>query len=294
MFFGSPRFRDLIPEFLAHQGLYSDDRRTTASNLRILARTLGDLPLRSIHLAQIEDFVAARIGAGVGRSTLNRQRATLSRFFSWAIGRGLHPGPNPVHELRKFRESPGRTRYLTTEEAGKLHMAAAHHLKPILVAALCTGGRLGELLALRWRDVDLEAGLVTFRKETTKSRKERWVPVSQDLAECLRSLRRGIPEDRIFSFRGEGLKSVRTAFARARKKAGLQDVHFHDLRHTFASWYMQNGGDLYRLQKYLGHASIAMTQRYAHTSESFLRDGVQYIGPPKSKSPRRGSGETEV
>jgi integrase len=293
MLFGGPRFRDLVPAFLAHQAMYSDDRRTTASNLRIIERHIGDLQVTSIKLSHLQEFVAARLKAGIGRATVNRQRATLSRFFTWAIEQGHHPGPNPVAKLPKFRESQGRTRYLSSEEATRLHFAAAHHLKPIIMAALYTGGRLSELLSLRWKDVDLQRGVVVFRKETTKSRRERLVPLARDLRLTLASMKVTSPEDPIFGYRGQGVKSIRTAFELAREKAGLPDLHFHDLRHTYASWYVQNGGDVNRLQKYLGHSNMNLTQRYAHISEEFLRDGVQYFGPPKSRSPMRGAGDQD-
>lgn len=297
MFFGGPRFRELIPEFISHHDMYSDDRRTTASNLRILSRHLGELRLKEIDLKSIESFMAARVQEGIGRSTLNRQRATLSKFFSWAIARGHHPGPNPVRLVVKFKESPGRERYLTEVEAQRLVIAAAEHVKPVILAALHTGGRLGELLQLRWADIRWDVpphGLVTFRKETTKSKRARSVPLSKDLAKLFRGMKRRQPDDRIFGFRGEGLRSIRTAFESARRKAGLEELHFHDLRHTFASWFVQNEGDVYRLQNYLGHSSIKMTQRYAHLSEAFLQEGVRHIGPPRPQSPTRQSEESEV
>ena len=79
------------------------------------------------------------------------------------------------------------------------------------------------------------------------------------------------------------MASVRTAFERARKRARLgEEVTYHTLRHTFASWYIINGGDLYRLQKYLGHSTISLTQRYAHLSLDYLKAGVEFIGAPRS------------
>jgi integrase len=150
------------------------------------------------------------------------------------------------------------------------------------MAAVYTGGRLRELLSLRWRDVDESAGIVVFRRETTKSGRERIVPLREELLGALRTLKRGGPEDRVFNYRGTGLTTIRTAFENARDKAGLPDVHFHDLRHTFASGYVQRGGDIYRLQRFLGHSTPRLTERYVHLSTQFLRDGGQYIGLPKA------------
>ncbi|MCZ6696139.1 MAG: site-specific integrase, partial [Acidobacteria bacterium] len=86
-----------------------------------------------------------------------------------------------------------------------------------------------------------------------------------------------------FTFNGQPMKRLTTAFDRARRRAGLgEDVTFHTLRHTFASWFMMNGGDLYRLQRYMGHSTITLTQRYAHLSPDYMREGVEHFGPPKT------------
>ncbi len=274
-------FEDLACEYLAYQAPRSRSLRSLASNLRILARYLGRSPLSEIGPAQIEAMIGQRLKEGMSRGTCNRQRAGLSGFFTWAISRGYHPGPNPVKGVKQFRESAGRTRYLSEEEAKRLILAAAVHLKKIIVAALHSGGRLSELLTLRWADVDLERHVIVFRRENTKSRRERVVPIDPELDATLRSLRPGPPADLVFEYNGRRMKSLRTAFEHAREKAGVPDVHFHDLRHTFASWYIQNGGDPYRLQKYLGHSTMAMTERYTHLSPAFVQDGVRFFGPPR-------------
>lgn len=269
-------------EFLAYAVIYTRDRRTVMSNVRILKRHLGDLSITAIGKKEIQAFIAARLGSGVGRPTINRNRSCLSAFFTWAIEAGYHPGPNPVRLVRKFRETRGRLRYLSTDEYDRLRLAAAHHLKKILVAAVHTGGRLSELLGLCWGDIDLEHGVLYFRRETTKNGKERQVPIHDDLAAVLRDLRPGRPSEPVFEYGGKALRSVRTSFESARLKAGLSDdVVFHTLRHTFASWYIENGGDPKRLQEYMGHSSLEQTLIYIHLSPLFRSQGVQFIGPPR-------------
>lgn len=278
----SRSLEEVAVEFLAHQRIYTEDPETTESNLRIIKRHLGARLLTDIGPREVESMIAARLQDGISKATINRQSATLSKLFRWSIDRGYHPGPNPMRQIKKFRESPGRVRYLTADEASRLILAAAHHLKPILVAGLHTGGRLNELLTLRWADIDFDRGIVSFRKETTKSRKERQVPLTPELAATLRRLRPGSSDQRVFEYNGRQLVSVRSAFKRACRKAELgRDVVFHTLRHSFASWFVMNGGDPYRLQKYLGHSTMTLTQRYSHLSAEFIREGVQFIGPPQ-------------
>jgi integrase len=274
-------FAAVAEDFLAHRRIYTDNPRTLRSQMRVLGVAFDALPLAQITPAAVERWMATRLDAGVSRATLNRNRAALSVLFEWAIRAGHHQGVNPVKGLRPFREGPGRTRYLTGDEAARLMLAAAAHLKPVLALALYTGGRLGEVLALRWADVDLQAGVVTYRKETTKARRTRSVPISGALRAVLTGLRRGRPDQPVCHWQEAPLRSVRTAFETARKKAGLgRDVTFHTCRHSFSAWAVQNGLDLYRLQTFLGHSDISLTQRYAHLSREYLEDGVRFIGPP--------------
>ncbi len=287
--FGGRRFGEAADEFLERELIYTESRRTISSNVRILKRHFESMRLAEIGKKEIEAFISGRIRQGVGKPTINRNRAALSKFFEWAITQGCYQGANPVRLVKKFRESSGRTRYLTSDEYSRLLLAAAPHLKRIIVVAVHSGGRLNEILRLRWGDIDLERGLLYFRRETTKGRKERQIPINDELAAMLRSLRPGPPTEPVFDYAGRPLKGVRTAFESARLKAGIPDVHFHDLRHTFASWFAQNGGDERRLQKYLGHSSSALTQRYTHLSPEYLTDGVRFIGPPKVRRSEDGS-----
>lgn len=278
-------FEEAAREFLVYHEVYSTDRKTMRLRLRVLVRHLGGMQLTQIGPAEIHRMFGERLAEGIERSTLNRLRAALSVLFNWAIERGLHPGPNPILKVRKFRESPGRTRYLTPAEADRLWLAAPAHLRGIISVALHTGGRLQEILGLSWGDLDLEARVVTFSKESAKGRKLRTVPMSPALHVILSGLRRGRPDQRVFTWRGQPLRSVRSGFEAAARKAGLQSVVFHTLRHTFSSWYVQNGGNIERLQVYLGHSTIELTQRYAHLSREVLEDGVRFIGPPRAKIP---------
>lgn len=90
------------------------------------------------------------------------------------------------------------------------------------------------------------------------------------------------PDGPVFTYNERPIKSVRRTFQRACKKAGLDDVVFQTTRHSFASWFMMNGGGLFRLQKYLGHSTSALTQRYAHLSRDHRQDGVRSFSAPKS------------
>ena len=129
-----------------------------------------------------------------------------------------------------------------------------------------TGLRRGELRGLNWADVDMTRGLIRLDGRRTKSGRRREIPMRDEVYEVL-SKRPGEREGRVLKTR-----SLRTAFERAVERAAIQDFHWHDLRHHFASWFVMRGGALQALKEVLGHADMKMTLRYAHLSPDHLRD----------------------
>ena len=138
-----------------------------------------------------------------------------------------------------------------------------------MVIALNTGLRLGELLGLNWIYADLSRGVI--RLEITKSGRRREVPLNGDSYQALVSLTPKA-EGRVFQTR-----FIKTAYNNAVAIAKLDDVNFHTLRHTFASWAVMRGVSLKELQELLGHSSLAMTMRYAHLAPEHLRAAVSRL-----------------
>jgi integrase len=283
-------FGAVVEEFLEKHASLCRDPLSYRHKTQVLLRAFKGMMLQEITTMAIEDFIAGRLGEGISRPTANRLRAVLSKIFNWAINRGYYGGANPVRNVRKFAESPGRVRFLSGEEAERLITAAPEHLRPVIIAALHTGGRRREVLSLKWEDIDIERGVLYFDQTNTKSGKQREVPIDRDLEAVLREMKNTPrlgpdPRGRVFTRHGRPLRDIRTAFEAARERASLgQDVTFHTMRHTFGSWFMINGGDLYRLQKYLGHSTITLTQRYAHLSPDYLKDGTRFFGAPAVKA----------
>jgi integrase len=148
--------------------------------------------------------------------------------------------------------------------------------------------RLGEILNLKWADVDWQRGQLAIRD--SKNGEGRVVPLDGTVLGLLKTRRgardtspRPACKDNTFPLQGVifgspsggRLTTVRRAFRTACRRSGLADLHFHDLRHTFASLFMQSGGNLYALQKLLGHRSIKMTERYSHLSPGHLKSEVE-------------------
>ncbi len=240
--------------------------------------------LASIGAEKIEGYKAAR-RAEVSDTTVNRELACLKTLLNKGVEWGKIE-KNPAARVKKLKEPPARERILTSEEARRLIAAAAPELRPVLVTALGTGMRRGEILALRWTDVDLVRGFITLG--TSKSGKGRKIPLSGTVAAALGAVpHRGEfvfwnPETRTH------VKDVKKGFAAAcanakkdpgdEKDKGIVGLRFHDLRHTAASKMVEAGVDLVTVSKILGHSSIQMTMRYAHPTPEALRAAVNSLG----------------
>ena len=230
-------------------------------------RAFGDKFLDEISPLTIEQLRAGRLGDVVA-STSNRQHQVLKNLLSKAIEWGKFFGDNPARKVKLLREDNKRLRFLSTDEIHRLLSAADPRLKPIVIAALHTGMRRGELKGLAWKNVDLGIGIVYVLN--TKSGKPRELPMDSTLRELLRTL----PKT------GEKVldcSNLRKLYEQAVKDAKLEDVNFHTLRHTFASHLAMAGVDIKTIQELLGHQTFEMTLRYAHLSPHHKRVAIEIL-----------------
>lgn len=241
-----------------------------------LKKYFGDVPLINIQPQTIEGYKASRLGF-VKEATINRELTVLKSIFSKAVLWGL-AHRNPVKEVRLFKEERIPIRILGPVERRRLFEAAPEFLGPILIMALKTGMRQGEILDLKWKHVDLDHDTISVTH--TKGKKLREVPIHPELKEMLAELPRR--SEYVFCdelgrrFSRHGL--VRVAFERAKEEAGLPDLTFHALRHNFASELIAKGADVRTVQEYMGHSSLRMLQRYAHVNRGIWRSTIQLLG----------------
>src|SRR4030042_3734162 len=191
---------------------------------------------------------------------------------------------NPFNKGSRLmlKENNHRLRFLTDSEIEALLKACEDlkthtpHLRPIVETALLTGMRRGEMLSLIWEQI--RNGFIYLTE--TKSGKARQIPINDRLAEVLKEVRRGNQLKSSYVFcdsQGQRFLEVKRSFASACRKAGIEAFRFHDLRHTFASQLVMRGASLKAVQELLGHASLAMTMRYAHLSHEHLKDSVNLL-----------------
>jgi integrase len=194
---------------------------------------------------------------------------------------------SPMKGIKFLPENNARLRYLSLEECQHLiDSCKAPHLRAIVTVALHTGMRSGEIRNLQWRDLDFDIGFLIVRD--SKNGETRHVPMDSTVVALLRDWPHTEGSDFVFSnAAGSRIGWLQHGFRKALGRAGLSDLHFHDLRHTFASQWMMAGGDLYVLRSILSHKSVAMTQRYAHLSPAYKRAMVDRMEQIWSKPASR-------
>jgi integrase len=238
------------------------------------AHTLADLtpPL----IAEHRDKLAAGYPGDEPRSpaTVVRYLAALSHCLSVAVKEYQWLEDSPLRKVSKPQEPRGRVRFLSDEERAALlrecQASANPYLYPVVVLALSTGMRAGEIMSLEWRDVDLARGWLTLRE--TKNGERRGVPLAGVALELMKEharTRRRLDTPLLWpGVHPTKPMDLRQPWEKALKRAGIEDFRFHDLRHSAASYLAMNGASLNEIAAVLGHKTLAMVQRYAHLSES--------------------------
>jgi integrase len=241
----------------------------TASNLQRLIMAFGPRWMNQITPEMIREYIQKRRQDEAAAATINRELSVLKQVCRRAEERGITHS-DASRGVRFEKGVNKRTRWLTTEEEGGLLDACQPWVWRLVAFDLATGLRRGELLALTWLDIDLEARTLIVRR--SKSGKPRTLPLSRVAMDILSNIP-GVHEGAVFkkNERPINVNELEDAWQWAKEKAGIEDLHLHDLRHTFATRLSQAGKELYAISQLLGHSSIAMTTRYAHHNVESLR-----------------------
>lgn len=206
--------------------------------------------------------------------TINRYRAFIIRAFSLALKHGWIDHRPYVPELR---EPKVRVRWIRKWQARELiESINSPALKRMVSFALLTGARRGEILTLRWDNVDIENRNAMVTAENAKSGRARSLPLNDEAIRVLREC--DMSCEYVFSINGERLMDIeRKEFNRALQAVQISDFRFHDLRHTWASWHIQNGTPLMMLKEMGGWETLEMVKKYAHLSAEHLNRFVDSV-----------------
>ena len=244
----------------------------------------GEMELAEITPLTVDQYIAKRQKDGVKNSTINRELTVLKKMLNLAIDWQFDIQENPVKRARYFSEEKyKRDRVLSTEEEISLFRESAPHLKSILTCALQTGMRVGEILSLKWENVNLEKREITIKAESSKSGKARIIPITSSLLYELERLQGGFDKSNphsdqfVFLYKSRPVKSIQVAFSSARLRAGIKDLTFHDLRHTFASRLASKGANPVSVKNILGHANLKTTEIYLHSNLNQMREAIELL-----------------
>ena len=246
------------------------------SKLRWLDTYLRDKELAEINRALIDRISEAKLAGGCSNATVNRMLALLRAILRKCVNDWEWLDRTP--RVRMLREPTRRIRFLTHGDAQRLLAKLPEHLADMAAFTLATGLRAANVTGLQWSQVDLIRKLAWVHPDQAKARKAIPVPLNAE-AVTLISRQVGKHLTHVFSFRGKPIVQVSTkAWYAALERAGIVDFRWHDLRHTWASWHVQNGTPLFALQELGGWSSTEMVRRYAHLTADHLAPYAQRLG----------------
>jgi integrase len=242
--------------------------KSDVAMLRWLDPFLRGKELAAITRATIDAITEKKLATGCSNATANRTLELMRAILRKCVNEWewLERAPS----VRMLKESTRRVRFLTQDEAQKLLAELPEHLADMAAFSLATGLRASNVTGLQWSQVDLTRRLAWIHPDQAKARKAIAVPLNAE-AVALVSKQIGKHRTHVFSFRGGPITQVSTkAWYAALGRAGIEDFRWHDLRHTWASWHVQNGTPLFALQELGGWASAEMVRRYAHLAADHL------------------------
>ena len=247
---------------------------------------MGGCMLNEISRHDISKFIYT-IKDRTSGARANRFLSLISKVFSTALDWEFLAGDNPCRRIKKFKESSGRTRYLSNNEIKRLKIALDAVPKRQRVSALAiwfllaTGCRLGEAMSLTWDRIEIENNLAFLPKEMTKNATAHQIYLNKQAIKTLTELKKYKVRGNPHLFPGVGSKNLvspRRTFDNVKKAAKLDNLRLHDLRHSFCSIVISNNNNsLYTLSKLLGHANQAMTSRYSHLRNQALVDASETV-----------------
>jgi len=240
--------------------------------------------METLSRAELSEYIGKRKQDGVGPATINRELDVLSASINYARVKWDWEMRNPVSGM-SLKEPEGRLRWISRAQADVLICEAEKdpkslHLADFIRLALNTGCRKNELLGLSWDRVDLHTNRLFLEGKHTKSGKRRVVPLNEEARRAMLNRARFRAEFCpaslwVFAHKsGERVQHMQNGFQAACRRADILDFRVHDLRHTCASWMIQQGVPLSEVRDVLGHSSIEMTERYAHLAPDNLKSAV--------------------
>ncbi len=297
------KFEDFAAQYLEFHCKLNNKTWKTSDEKKVnnLKKYFSGKYLYEITSLDVEKFKSARakkvkkLNQGkeqfISHTTVNRDLACLKSMFNRAI-EWKKAKDNPVKQVKLFRENNQRLRYLEKEEIETLLANCHNYLKPIVITALNTGMRKGEILKLKWHDIDFRRDIIYLYD--TKNGEKSQLPMNMEVKTTLIKVRKHLQSPYIFcSKAGKPFGDIKKSFLTALTNSGIINFRFHDLRHTFASHLVMSGVDLNTVRELLRHKTIQMTLRYSHLSPDHKKRAVDILGKNLGKVAPKDAGNLQ-
>lgn len=265
-------FKELSARFIAE----GSPRAYHLDRLKLLLPFFGEVPIGSIHKGLVREYRSRRHHARkITDSTVNRDIEALRHMLYWALDEGFLSA-NPLARIRLERERRKPRMVLSGAEEEKLLAAAAPHLRNLIMVALDTGMRRGELLQQRWEHVDFDRRLLFVTRSKTPEGEAREVPLTTRAYALFESLRK--PQGFVFTFKDRPLRRIKTGWKAAIRRSGIRYLRFHDLRHTFNTRLMEAGVQQEIRKALMGHSSGEdVNAIYTHVELPEKREAIRKL-----------------
>lgn len=261
------------------------------AHLRFWEQKMGHLRLSDLRPDKIAEYRDALRADNKKPASVNRYLAALGAVMTQCVKHWHIIETNPVQRVAKLVENNARQRFLSESELARLLDACRQSASPDLYTAvllsITTGARKREILELRWCDIDLTAGVILL--EHTKNGDARTLAIADQVLPMLKDRKAARSGGAVIPLRDDGLVfpgrisknkpvHLREAFDKALERADIRDFHWHDLRHSCASFLAEGGASLRQIGEVLGHRSVEATRRYSHLTEQKAHDLVRGLG----------------
>jgi len=282
-------FADLMDKYLKE---YSSVNKAPKSYIRDkslnkhLQKYFGEFYLPEIMPKMISEYKTNRRNEGASPRTINYELTVMSHAFNLAIREWEIIKDNPVQKVAKEKVRNQVERWLTDKEEERLMNVSPDWLRPIIIFAINTGFRESEILNLKWKQIDFSRREITISEQ--KNKQIDTLPLNDAAMKALKEKWNNHQEDVEYVFPSQNNTRISNrnlfrAFKSAKEDAGIENFRFHDLRHTFATRLVQNGVDIYAVQKLGRWKTMSMVARYGHFNTESLRPSIEVLDKVKEK-----------
>ena len=276
-------FEDLMNKYLKE---YSAVNKVESSYIRDiginkhLQKHFGKFYLPDITPKMISEYKTKRRNEGASPRTINYELTVMSHAFNLATKEWEIINDNPVQKVAKEKVRNQIERWLTEDEEKRLINASPYWLRPIIIFALNTGFRKSEILGLKWKQIDFSRREITISEQ--KNKQTDTLPLNDKAITVLKEKWNDRRKDAEYVFPSQNNtriinRNLFRAFKSAKEKSGVEKFRFHDLRHSFASRLVQNGVDIYAVQKLGRWKTTSMVARYGHFNTESLRSKIEVL-----------------